>query len=321
MTRWGRALLAAVAVLLVADASVVASRVPRREPASGAADRFLERYVERDGRVVRHDQGGDTVSEGQAYALLAAAGVGDAERFAAVWRWTRTNLQRPDGLFAWHWRDGRVVDDEPAADADLDIVRALLAGAERFGDRGYAVEADLVAAAIRQEETEMVAGTRLLLPGPWAAGRRPVRINPSYLAPRTFALLGWRDMAGVARRLVEPGEAPPDWVLVGGDGTVRRDGSYGYEAVRLPVRLAESPDPADRQLAAAMWPALRDHRFTRRHPVAMVGAAAAAAAAGDPDAARRLLDRAAAEDRRRPTYYGGAWIALAELWLDVDAGR
>ena len=28
--------------------------------------RFLDRYVQDDGRVVRHDQGGDTVSEGRA---------------------------------------------------------------------------------------------------------------------------------------------------------------------------------------------------------------------------------------------------------------
>ena len=42
-----------------------------------ATERFLDAYVDPDGRVVRRDQGGDTVSEGQAYALLLATAVGD----------------------------------------------------------------------------------------------------------------------------------------------------------------------------------------------------------------------------------------------------
>jgi hypothetical protein len=40
-----------------------------RHPGSAAA--FLATYARPDGRVVRPDQGGDTVSEGQAYGTLA----------------------------------------------------------------------------------------------------------------------------------------------------------------------------------------------------------------------------------------------------------
>jgi Glycosyl hydrolases family 8 len=57
-----------------------------------AAADFLDRYVDEGGRVVRHDQGGDTVSEGQSYALLLAQVAGDRETFARVWEWTRSNL-------------------------------------------------------------------------------------------------------------------------------------------------------------------------------------------------------------------------------------
>ena len=91
----------------------------------GSEERFLDRYVDDDGRVVRHDQGGDTVSEGQAYAMLLAVAADDRDRFAQVWDWTRAHLQRGDGLLAWRWAGGRVVDDEPATDADLDAARAL----------------------------------------------------------------------------------------------------------------------------------------------------------------------------------------------------
>lgn len=316
-SRWRVPLIAVVAVVLAADVSAVISQGSAAPHPAGAAQRFLDRFVEADGRVVRHDQGGDTVSEGQAYALLAAVGLADAPRFAAIWDWTRTHLQRPDGLFSWRWKDGRVLDPEAASDADLDITRALLEASERFDEPRYGTEAHIVAAAVRNKETEVVAGDRLLLPGPWALGARPVRVNPSYLAPATFALLGWVDMAGSANRVVGLGKAPHDWVLVGEDGTVRPDGKYGYEAVRVPVRLAESPDAADRALAASLWPVLRNHPFTPRHPAAMVAAAAAAAAAGEHEAARRLMERGEREDRRRPTYYGSAWLALADLWLDL----
>ncbi|HEX6312191.1 MAG TPA: glycosyl hydrolase family 8 [Acidimicrobiia bacterium] len=102
--------------------------------ARAAAERFLDRYVSDEGRVARHDQGGDTVSEGQAYALLLAAAIGDRARFELVWAWTAANLQRPDGLLAWHWADGSVADAEPAADADLVTSRALLLAGERFDE-------------------------------------------------------------------------------------------------------------------------------------------------------------------------------------------
>ncbi|MGH9153910.1 MAG: glycosyl hydrolase family 8, partial [Acidimicrobiales bacterium] len=95
-----------------------------RDGSRGDADAFFEGYMDGDGRVVRRDQGGDTVSEGQAYAMLLAAAHGDRGRFDRAWQWARDHLQRHDGLLSWRWRDGRVVDPSPAADADVDAARA-----------------------------------------------------------------------------------------------------------------------------------------------------------------------------------------------------
>ena len=89
-------------------------------------------YVTRDGRVVRRDQGGDTVGEGQAYGMLLAAAIGDQRRFDTIWTWTKKNLRRPDGLISFLWRDGHVVDPQAASDADLDATRALLVASCRF---------------------------------------------------------------------------------------------------------------------------------------------------------------------------------------------
>ena len=93
---------------------------------------------------MRPDQGGDTVSEGQAYGMLIAAGVGDEDRFRQVWAWTDEHLQRRDRLLAWRWADGAVVDSTPAADADLVAAGALA----------------LAGAALRRPPTLVADGTR-----------------------------------------------------------------------------------------------------------------------------------------------------------------
>ena len=106
---------------------------------------------------------------------------------------------------------------------------------------------------------------------------------------------------------------------------------YGYDAARVPLRLAESCAAADRRLAARAWPPLRDRdplpavlgldgasRSDQSHPVGLAGAAGAAQAAGDRSAASELLDRATELEHERPSYYGAAWTALARVMLDTD---
>jgi endo-1,4-beta-D-glucanase Y len=324
--------LAALALLVVALAGC-----GHDQPRSG----FLDRYVDDDGRVVRHDQGGDTVSEGQAYAMLLAVAAGDRARFDRVWGWTRTHLRRPDGLLAWHWADGHLVGHEPAADADLDAARALALAADRFGDPRYRDASRALVRAIVRGETTWAADRTVLVAGPWARDRAVV--NPSYWSPRAYQELGFPKLSESSRvltgRLVENG-LPPDWARVQPYGVVPAgppsggDAAYSYDAVRTPVRLAESCNPADRELAAKMWPRLEhDPGAARRaldgtpltgdeHPAALAGAAAAASAAGDAHAARDLIDRAARLDAEHPSYYGAAWVDLTRAMLfDHSLGR
>jgi endoglucanase len=305
------------------------------EPPPGSGERFLDRYVEDDGRVVRHDQGGDTVSEGQAYALLLAAAERDEERFARVWTWTREHLRRPDGLLAWRWADGRVTDPEPAADADLDAARALLLAAERFDEPRYADEAYALKRAIVEHETAAAADKTVLVAGPWARDQGVV--NPSYWSPRAYEMLGFEEVAASSRRLTDvltESSLPPDWAKVEPWGVspagppAGGEPGYAYDAVRVAIRLAESCDPEDRALAARMWPRLREQPGAVRraldgtpvddgeHAVALAGAAAAAWAAGDSRAASDLLDRADRLDEERPSYYGSAWVALTRAMLE-----
>ena len=299
---------------------------------------FLDRYVDDDGRVVRHDQGGDTVSEGQAYGMLLAVAADDEERFARVWDWTRTHLRRPDGLLAWRWAGGRVVDDEPAADADLDAARALALAADRFQEPRYRDAAQTLKRAIVAHETAWAADRPVLVAGPWA--RSEAVVNPSYWSPKAFQQLGFEKVGESSRQLTErliAAGLPPDWARVTASGIEPSgppsggEASYSYDAVRITVRLAESCDPADRALAARLWPRLREQPGIvpraldgtpaggSETPAALAGAAAAAWAAGDRDAARELLDRAQALDEDHPTYYGAAWIALTRAMLETGS--
>src|SRR6266545_2779995 len=138
------AIVATTAVALLLIRLFAPPEPSAEELARVAADRFLDHYMEPDGRVVRRDQGGDTVSEGQAYAMLITVATGDRARFARVWTWTAQHLQRPDGLLSWHWADGHVVDPEAAADADLDAARALVFAAERFDEPSYLDQAQRI---------------------------------------------------------------------------------------------------------------------------------------------------------------------------------
>jgi endoglucanase len=332
-----RGAIAVVAGVVLACAAV-ALATSGEEGRQGPAERFLERYVDDDGRVVRRDQGGDTVSEGQAYALLLAVAAGDEDRFARVWDWTSRHLRRPDGLLAWHWADGRVADPEPAADADLDAARALLAAGRRFDEPRYAEAGRALGRAIGRHETTVEAGKTVLAAGPWA--REEAVVNPSYWSPRAYAALGLRDVAAASRRLLlRLGERglPPDWARVepwGIDPAFSADGAapaYSFDAVRVPIRLAESCHPADRAAAARMWPLLQTEPGASKraldgrplagdeHPAMLAGAAAAAFAAGARRSADRLLARAERLDAERPTYYGAALIALTRTTLYTDA--
>jgi endoglucanase len=325
-------------VAIAAVALVAVVLLTGDDPAPGSADRFLERYVEDDGRVVRHDQGGDTVSEGQAYAMLLAAADGDERRFELVWTWTREHLQRDDGLLSWRWADGRVADPEPAADADLDAARALMVAAERFDEPRYAEDGRALGRAIADHETAAAADKTVLVAGPWARERGA--LNPSYWSPRAFAALDMHEVAASARRLTDrltEDGLPPDWAKVEPWGVFPAgspDGGgpvYSYDAVRVPLRYAESCDPADRKLAARLWPSLQHEPGAAKRgldgapmtgdesPVALAGAAASAHAAGDERAARELLDRAAALDEEHPSYYGSAVVALARATLEQRA--
>jgi endo-1,4-beta-D-glucanase Y len=321
------------------------------EKALAAANHFLDAYVDPDGRVVRRDQGGSTVSEGQAYAMLLAAATGDRAAFDRAWSWTQQNLQRGDGLLSSLWQNGQVADSNPATDADLDAARALLVAAQRFGDGSYRAAGLRIGHAILDEETAEVNGKLVLVAGTWARAVPPT-VDPSYFDPRAFATLGamsgdqrWDRLETSSREIAEGLQSssplPPDWASVRPSGPVAipapSDPStgvrYGFDAVRVPVRWAAACTPQNREIAAKAWSflgpqnagghlagqySLDGQALSPATPAALVGAAAAARAAGKTSTSDSLLARAQAADAASPTYYGAAWVALGRVMLTTD---
>lgn len=312
---------------------------------------FLDRYVD-GGRVVRRDQGGDTVSEGQAYGMLIALGSGDRAAFDELWTWTRAHLGRDDGLLSWRWQDGAVVDPSSAADADLDVARALVRAGTVFKDPGYTEAGVTLGTAILDHETAPTASGLVLVAGQWAVDA-PYSFNPSYVSPVATSVLAeaspdprWEQLESGSRAAVEAltrdGELPPDWAQLDEGGSVRPIGGpggqpvqYGYDAARTVLRHAESCEPGDRNLAAQLAavvartgrPAVASYdlngspRTDVTSPLVTVAQSSGLAAAGRDEDAVAAIRRAGVQQQQAPTYYGDAWTVLGPMLLtDRDLG-
>ena len=324
-------------------------------PAS-AAKRFLARYVTADGRVIRHDQGGDIVSEGQAYGMLIAEAAGRPGLVRTIWSWTDARLRRSDGLFAWHATGaGQVEDPASATDADVLIAYALLSYKGADQSALHSAGRSVAGAVLSNEAVSGPSGGHsgpILVAGPWAKSTTPAAtVDPSYLMPGVFDAVArltgdqrWRRAADTAivliRGLTDDGRRlPPDWAQLSGSRLVpvAQPGGgagvqFGPDAARIPIWFATACDQGARALAAAWWRnVLHTNGGTSATAMSLTGAtitpgsspltalaaAAAATAAGDLARARDLRARAEALARRSPTYYGDAWAALGPALLDA----
>ena len=322
---------------------------PSLQVAKLMAGAFLNKYVASDGRVIRYDQGGDSVSEGQAYGLLLAVAVHDAARFASVWTWDKENLQQPNGLFAYHWSNGAVVGTGAATDADLDTAWALVLGAKTFHEPTYRKDGLAVADAILANETVVSNGRIELVAGPWARNA-PYPVDPSYFSPEAMAALAsashdsqWTKLAANSQRLVTELQGgnpapvlPPDWALLQTTGEIAASAppsgggpvAYGLDAQRIPVWYAADCTASGRALPAAEWHiisglpgsgAYQSYSLTGAvqlsytNNLGVVASAASAFAAGQPSEGQALL--AQAQKNIGQTYYGDAWVALGTVLL------
>jgi endo-1,4-beta-D-glucanase Y len=236
---------------------------------------FVSAYIAPDGAVRRPEHDDDTVSEGQAYAMLRAAWMNDRPVFDRVWQWTREHLIKAgdgnDGLLAWHWErsggSGHVTDWNFASDADADYAFALILASRRWkpGDGGRAADGYLqearriLALLLNRATAPDREGIVMWLPGSWAderAEHRGLVLNPSYFAPAWFRIFNevtgdarWLQLAdssyvvlrAVCGRSSRSLRVVPDWIRwqSASEWTLRddRDPVSSWDAVRVPWRV------------------------------------------------------------------------------------
>ncbi|MBI4134889.1 MAG: hypothetical protein HY471_02180 [Candidatus Sungbacteria bacterium] len=214
------------------------------------------RFIHRDG--LAESESGKTTSESQSYALIAAVFMNDKDAFDRVWAWTRENLERDDGLFAWRWESGSVTDYHTAPDADEDIAFALIIASKKWSEPRYREEAQVILKSFWEKDTSLVAGRRYITGGDWAQGDESGAIvNPSYLSPFHYSLFAEYDREHPWESLIpssydilrqcsgEKGLAK-DWCKLDHAGMLletfefggKDPNVYSYDAFRVPFRLA-----------------------------------------------------------------------------------
>ncbi len=214
-------------------------------------DRWKTRHLALcgDGSADVRKEASEAVSEGTGYGLLLAVSMGDRATFDRL----LAGFQRrknSSGMMSWRFAlCGAALSQGAATDADLDIAMALVMADHKWG--GYRGEAEGLISSIKRYAVTQCNGFLVLRPGDhWGAclDANDQRLNPSYFAPAYYREFSrympqnadfWLALAYDSYRLLNRyqqnlGGLLPDWAYVDG-GMV---GSYGYEACRVPWRIA-----------------------------------------------------------------------------------
>ena len=198
---------------------------------------YAAKYLDGQGRVIDHAAGDRTTTEGESYAMFFALVANDPNRFGKLVDWTEANLAQGDltlHLPAWSWGkapDGtwRVLDSNPASDADLWMAYSLEEAGRLWHNDRYDKLGKIMADRVAQQEIVLVPGVgTTLMPG--AAGFHPDPqtwyLNPSYMSPSLLAYFAhqnpqspWGEVASSLPLLIgSQGGFVMDWIKAGADG-------------------------------------------------------------------------------------------------------
>lgn len=248
---------------------------------------YTRNAIDPSGRVVDHSAADRTTSEGQAYAMFFALVDNDRSRFDKLFHWTQDNLADGDlslRLPAWSWGkapDGswKVLDQNPASDADLWIAYDLSEAGRLWHDPRYARLGSLMATRIAQQEIVIIPSLGpTLLSG--TQGFHPDSsiwiLNPSYMPPSLLSyfattqpqgpwasvlqsvpqILSQGSPSGFAMDWVAAGStirpSPPPALLATGNSNAPAVGSYDAIRVYLWLGIADPDTPGVSESLAAV---------------------------------------------------------------------
>ncbi|MCA9408951.1 MAG: endoglucanase [Candidatus Omnitrophica bacterium] len=241
--------------------------VPSQEILHQTWQAYKQTFI-RDGRVLR-PKNDDTVSEGQAYAMLRAIVMDDQETFNELYRFTEEHLSRrqnfSDHLLAWQWKNGTVYDWMPATDADVDYALSLILAHRKWKPHNeskleaYDIKASQILKDILQFETKVIDGRRYLLPWIVKDFADGIVQNLSYYSPAHFRLFyeysdnhAWMELVETSYQVLNSALSRfdgnegkgllPDWCLINSAGEFvhysDKSSNFGWDAIRIPFRIA-----------------------------------------------------------------------------------
>ena len=215
---------------------------------------YVTGFMDNQVRVIDHDAGERTTSEGQAYGMFFALVANDRQHFDGLLHWTEQNLAENDlsgHLPAWLWGHGKdnqwgVIDKNSAADADLWMAYTLLEAGKAWNEPRYTQLGTALARRIAAEEVVDVPGLgTTLAPGPTGFQHgNSYRLNASYVPLQLVLRLNqlqpegpWRKIADSFPALVSdssPHGFASDWIDFKADATPQSTPTIGsYDAIRV----------------------------------------------------------------------------------------
>ena len=173
-----------------------------------------EHFLDPQGRILDHDAGDRTTSEGQSYVLFFALIANDRPRFDRILSWTERSLAQGSletHLPAWLWENKygtwQIADRNSASDADLWLAFTLLEAGRLWHDAALTGKGTGLATQMAEHEVGNIAELGpMLLPGS-SGFHTPdgfYELNPSYLPVQLLLALHhhlpggpWGEIAGV----------------------------------------------------------------------------------------------------------------------------
>jgi endo-1,4-beta-D-glucanase Y len=248
-------------------------------------------FMDNQVRVIDHDAGDRTTSEGQAYVMFFALVANDRSRFDGLLHWTEVNLAYGDlsaHLPAWLWgqkpdHSWGVRDNNPAADADLWMAYTLLEAGKVWNEPRYANLGTALARRIASEEVGQIPNFgAVLLPAPKGFQHGDsFRLNASYVPLQLLVRLGhefpdgpWQQIAANVPAILQ-GSAPhgfvTDWIDLKTGGKFTASSLGSYDAIRVYL-WAGMLDPATPQCSSILkaLPGMAHYLHSNQVPPAKV---------------------------------------------------
>lgn len=211
-------------------------------------------FTDNQVRVIDHDAGDRTTSEGQAYGMFFALVANDRSEFDGLLRWTEKNLAQGNlgaNLPAWLWGHGKdnqwhVLDTNSASDADIWMAYSLLEAGKAWNEPRYTKLGLALAHQIAAQEVVNIPGVGEMV-APGAKGFQhgsTYRLNCSYVPLQLILGLGqfvpdgpWKKVAAAIPAVIKdsaPQGFVSDWTDIKIDGGLQATPTVGsYDAIRV----------------------------------------------------------------------------------------